>query len=115
MRSCVGAGLECFGDGSARGAFDVALLIGIIYHRKHPMLALEMIAPMTADLLLVGSYLDLMDLGSTQGARSTRIPRTDSTQCVCMGGDDSTRWIQQSKAHEHAEELPAPCHRTSRS
>jgi len=50
---------------------------------------------MTADLLLVGSYVDLMDLHSTQAARSTMIPRTGSTQCVCNGSDDLMRWIQR--------------------
>ena len=72
------------------------------------MLALEKLVSVTADLLFIGTYIDLRDLRFTQSARSTTIPRTSSAECVCTGGDDSLRGVQKSGAHEHARGLPVP-------
>jgi tRNA (mo5U34)-methyltransferase len=40
------------------GTFDVVLFLGVLYHMKHPLLALERVASVTADLLVVETAVD---------------------------------------------------------
>ncbi|MGH6727639.1 MAG: class I SAM-dependent methyltransferase [Pseudolabrys sp.] len=35
------------------GTFDVVLFLGVLYHMKHPFLALERVAPLAAEMLIV--------------------------------------------------------------
>ena len=42
------------------GVFDVVLFLGVLYHMKHPMLALERVAAVTARLLVVETVIDLL-------------------------------------------------------
>ncbi len=42
------------------GIFDVVLFLGVLYHMKHPMLALERVAPVTGRLLVVETVIDLL-------------------------------------------------------
>ena len=42
------------------GVFDVVLFLGVLYHMKHPMLALERVAAVTAKLLVVETVIDLL-------------------------------------------------------
>ncbi len=42
------------------GVFDVVLFLGVLYHMKHPMLALERVASVTRRLLLVETVIDLL-------------------------------------------------------
>lgn len=40
------------------GTFDIVLFLGVIYHMRHPLLALEKVAALTNGLLIVESYID---------------------------------------------------------
>ena len=39
------------------GTFDIVLFFGVLYHLKHPLLALEKVCAMSTDLVLVESYV----------------------------------------------------------
>ncbi|HVO97141.1 MAG TPA: methyltransferase domain-containing protein [Bryobacteraceae bacterium] len=38
------------------GRFDIVLFLGVLYHLKHPLLALERVCALTKDLAAIGSY-----------------------------------------------------------
>ncbi len=42
------------------GIFDVVLFLGVLYHMKHPLLALERVASVTSRLLIVETVIDLL-------------------------------------------------------
>ncbi len=42
------------------GLFDMVLFLGVLYHMKHPMLALERVASVTGRLLIVETVIDLL-------------------------------------------------------
>ena len=42
------------------GLFDVVLFLGVLYHMKHPMLALERVSSVTKCLLVVETVIDLL-------------------------------------------------------
>src|SRR5262245_30156354 len=44
----------------AVGVFDVVLFLQVLYHMKHPMLALERVASVTGRLLIVETVIDLL-------------------------------------------------------
>lgn len=46
----------------AVGTFDVVLFLGVLYHMKHPMLAMERVASVTGELLVVETVIDLLYL-----------------------------------------------------
>jgi tRNA (mo5U34)-methyltransferase len=48
------------------GVFDVVLFLGVLYHLRHPLLALESVARVAGDLLILETEVDL--LGLTQPA-----------------------------------------------
>jgi tRNA (mo5U34)-methyltransferase len=48
------------------GMFDVVLFLGVLYHLKHPMLALERVYSVTKELLILDTHVDL--LGSKRPA-----------------------------------------------
>jgi tRNA (mo5U34)-methyltransferase len=41
------------------GTFDVVLFLGVLYHMRHPLLALERVASVTRDLLILETHVDL--------------------------------------------------------
>jgi tRNA (mo5U34)-methyltransferase len=43
------------------GEFDVVLFLGVLYHLRDPLLALEHVASVTADLLILETHVDLLD------------------------------------------------------
>lgn len=45
---------------SRLGVFDIVLFLGVLYHMKHPMLALECVASVTGRLLVVETVIDLL-------------------------------------------------------
>jgi tRNA (mo5U34)-methyltransferase len=45
------------------GTFDVVLFLGVLYHLRHPLLALEKIAAVTSGLLILETVVDLVGLG----------------------------------------------------
>jgi tRNA (mo5U34)-methyltransferase len=44
------------------GTFDVVLFLGVLYHMKHPLLALERVASVTGDMLVVETAVDLLNV-----------------------------------------------------
>jgi tRNA (mo5U34)-methyltransferase len=42
------------------GTFDVVLFLGVFYHLRHPLLALERVASVTRDLLIVETVVDMV-------------------------------------------------------
>jgi tRNA (mo5U34)-methyltransferase len=42
------------------GTFDVVLLLGVLYHLRHPFLALERVASVTRDYLILETVVDLV-------------------------------------------------------
>jgi tRNA (mo5U34)-methyltransferase len=43
------------------GVFDVVLLLGVLYHMKHPLLALERLASVCGGMLILETHVDLLD------------------------------------------------------
>jgi tRNA (mo5U34)-methyltransferase len=41
------------------GVFDVVLFLGILYHMRHPMLALERVAAVTGEMLVMSTMVDM--------------------------------------------------------
>ena len=41
------------------GTFDVVLMLGILYHMKHPMLALEKVRSVTQERLIMSTFVDM--------------------------------------------------------
>ena len=44
------------------GVFDIVLFLGVLYHMRHPLLALERVASVTGKLLIVETVIDLLYL-----------------------------------------------------
>jgi tRNA (mo5U34)-methyltransferase len=44
------------------GTFDVVLFLGVLYHLRHPFLALERLRSVTSELLIVETHVDLIGL-----------------------------------------------------
>ncbi len=44
------------------GTFDVVLFLGVLYHLKHPQAALEHVASVTKDLLILETHVDCLNL-----------------------------------------------------
>lgn len=43
------------------GVFDVVLFLGVLYHMRHPLLALERLFQVTAKQLILETHIDLLD------------------------------------------------------
>lgn len=43
------------------GQFDMVLFLGVLYHMRHPLLALERVFSVTRQQLILESYVDLLD------------------------------------------------------
>lgn len=46
------------------GTFDIVLFLGVLYHMRHPLLALEKVAPLVGGLLIVESHVEPVDSSS---------------------------------------------------
>jgi tRNA (mo5U34)-methyltransferase len=44
------------------GTFDVVLFLGVLYHLKHPLLALERVASVARDLVIVETVVDMVGI-----------------------------------------------------
>ena len=51
-------------DAARLGTFDVVLFLGVLYHMRHPLLALERVAPLVENLLIVETHADLHDMSA---------------------------------------------------
>lgn len=47
---------------AAIGTFDVVFFFGVLYHLRHPLLALEKVASVASDMLLVETVVDLTEV-----------------------------------------------------
>ena len=43
------------------GVFDLVLFLGVLYHMRHPLLALERVASVTKKQVILETYVDLLD------------------------------------------------------
>ena len=43
------------------GTFDVVLFLGVLYHMRHPLLAMERVASVTKDHLILETHVDMLD------------------------------------------------------
>lgn len=50
------------------GTFDVVLFLGVLYHLRHPLLALERVASVTSDLLILDTVVDMVGIGRPAAA-----------------------------------------------
>jgi tRNA (mo5U34)-methyltransferase len=50
------------------GRFDVVLFLGVLYHLKHPLLALERLAAVTKGLLVLETHIDCTDIDGPAAA-----------------------------------------------
>jgi tRNA (mo5U34)-methyltransferase len=67
----------------AVGVFDVVLFLGVLYHMKHPLLALERVASVTSDHLIMTTQVDLLAIKRPAMAF---YPGTELN-------DDPTNWV----------------------
>jgi len=42
------------------GEFDLVLILGVLYHMRHPLLALERVASVTKDQLVLETHVDFL-------------------------------------------------------
>jgi tRNA (mo5U34)-methyltransferase len=73
------------------GRFDLVLFLGVLYHMRHPLLALERIADVTANQLILETHVDM--LGSRRPAAAF-YPGSETW------GDPTTWWGLNPKALE---------------
>ncbi len=50
------------------GTFDVVLFLGVLYHLRHPLLALERVASVTSGLLVLDTVVDMVGIGRPAAA-----------------------------------------------
>jgi tRNA (mo5U34)-methyltransferase len=50
------------------GSFDVVLLLGVLYHLPNPLLALERVAAITSDMLILETVVDMVGFGRPAAA-----------------------------------------------
>jgi tRNA (mo5U34)-methyltransferase len=74
------------------GVFDVVLFLGILYHMKHPLLALERVASVTSGQLIMQTQVDMLAVGRPAMAF---YPGSE------LGGDP-TNWFGPNPAALHA-------------
>ncbi|HVS39237.1 MAG TPA: class I SAM-dependent methyltransferase [Gemmataceae bacterium] len=43
------------------GRFDLVLFLGVLYHMRHPFLALERVASVAADMIILETHVDMLD------------------------------------------------------
>lgn len=67
-------------DPARHGKFDIVLCLGVLYHLKHPLLALEKICAVTTDVCIVDSFV--LDGGAVQAG----IPYAEFYEHDQLGG-----------------------------
>jgi tRNA (mo5U34)-methyltransferase len=65
------------------GKFDVVLFLGVLYHMRHPMLALQRVASVTTELLIVETAVDMVHV------RRPALALYPGSEL----GDDPTNWF----------------------
>jgi len=59
----------------AVGTFDVVLFLGVLYHVKEPLSALERVASVTRDLLIVETVVDMVGIARQSPGAARNAPR----------------------------------------
>ena len=65
------------------GTFDVVLFLGVLYHMRHPLLALEKVAAVTAGLLILETKVDML---------TTRYPAVAYYPGMELNNDPTNWW-----------------------
>jgi len=73
------------------GVFDVVLFLGVLYHMRHPLLALERVASVTRELLVLETYVEMVE---------TRRPILTFYPGRELCGDASNWWVPNPAAVE---------------
>lgn len=78
------------------GVFDVVLFLGVLYHMKHPLLALEKVASVTGGMLIVETMVDLTFM--RQPAMSYQRGRSQPISLYRHWRRDPTTWFVPNEA-----------------
>ncbi|HEY1757608.1 MAG TPA: methyltransferase domain-containing protein [Bryobacteraceae bacterium] len=73
------------------GHFDVILFLGVLYHLKHPLLALEKVCALATDLVCVESYV------TDDGKKTNRKPSMEFYETTELGGQFDN-WVGPNAA-----------------
>ena len=65
------------------GVFDVVLLLGVLYHMRHPLLALDRVFSVTGKLLILETHVDMLDCSRPAAA----------FYCGAELNNDPTNWF----------------------
>jgi len=65
------------------GTFDLVLFLGVLYHMRHPLLALEKVYSVTRNMVIVETHVDL---------RRCEQPAMRFYPTIELGGDGSNWW-----------------------
>ena len=65
------------------GTFDIVLFLGVLYHLKHPLLALERVASVTRQLLILETVVDMVGI---------RRPAAAFYPATELSGDPTNWW-----------------------
>jgi tRNA (mo5U34)-methyltransferase len=71
------------------GRFDIVFFLGVLYHLKHPLLALEIVCALTTDVAIVESFVTD---GDTWGEHSEEIPSMEFYETDELG-NQLDNWI----------------------
>ena len=74
------------------GGYDVVLFLGVLYHLRHPLLALEKLAEVTDDLLILETKVDLLH---------AKIPAMSFYQDRELNRDPTNWWAPNILGLEH--------------
>lgn len=72
----------------AVGTFDVVLFLGVLYHMRHPLLAMEKVASVTRDMVILETVVDML---STRRPAMAFYPFSEL-------GQDQTNWCGPNPA-----------------
>jgi tRNA (mo5U34)-methyltransferase len=72
------------------GTFDIVFFLGVLYHLRHPLLALERVCEVTRELALIESHV-------IDNARSTAYPNMEFYELDELGGQYDNWWGPNSE------------------
>ncbi len=76
------------------GTFDIVLFLGVLYHLRHPLLALEMVCALTTEIAIVESFVTD---GATWQEHTADIPTLEFYE-GCELGNQFDNWVGPSVA-----------------
>ena len=66
------------------GVFEVVFLLGVLYHLRHPLLALEKVSSVTKEMLILSTWVDMVSFDRPAAAF---YPKTELGVLQPTGGD----------------------------